>query len=56
MSECVCVCVCVCGGGYSLFTEAVQHSPVGIRHCKPLTCARSNVNVQGTEIVVLLVA
>ena len=44
------------GSDDSLLTEAVQDSPVGVGDCKPLTVSRTNVDVQGAEIVVLLMA
>lgn len=38
-----------------LFAEVAHHSPVGLRNCKPLTIPRSNVDVDGTEVIVFLV-
>lgn len=37
------------------FTEVVDDTPVRFRHSKPLAVPRTNVDVDGTEIVVLLV-
>lgn len=38
-----------------LFTEVAHHSPVRLWYSKPLTVAWSNVDVDGTEVIVLLV-
>lgn len=44
------------GGNCSLlFTEVAHHSPVGLRHRKPFTVSRSDVDVHGAEVVVFLV-
>lgn len=39
----------------SLFTQLLYCAPVTLRDCKPLAVSRSNVNVDCTETVVLLV-
>ena len=38
-----------------LFTEVAHHSPVRLGHSEPLTVSGSDVDVDGTEVVVLLV-
>ena len=40
----------------SLFAEAVDDAPVGVRHAEPLAVAGPDVDVDGAEVVVLLVA
>ena len=40
----------------SLFTEVVDHPPVLVGHCEPLTVSRADVDVHRAEVVVLLVA
>ena len=40
----------------SLFAEAVDDAPVSVRHAEPLAVAGPDVDVDGAEVVVLLVA
>lgn len=39
-----------------LFTQSVHCSPILIMHCKPLTRPWTDVNINRTEVIVLLVA
>lgn len=38
-----------------LFTEVIDDAPVGLGHSEPFTVARTNVDVDRAEVVVLLV-